>query len=79
MLEYIERINTTVNAVVWGAPLMVLIIGTGVYLTVRLRFLQFTHIGHIWRATFFPKSHGRCLLSWRRKMQHSIGHPSEGG
>ena len=51
MLAYIERINTTINGVVWGPPLMVLIIGTGVYLTVRLRFLQFTHIGYIWQAT----------------------------
>lgn len=51
MLEQIEHINALINAVVWGPPLMVLIIGTGIYLTLRLRFLQFTHLRLIWQVT----------------------------
>ena len=51
MLTTIEQINSAVNAIVWGPPLMVLLIGTGVYLSFRLGFLQFTHIPLIWRST----------------------------
>ncbi len=58
MLTTIDEINSAVNAVVWGPPLMVLLIGTGLYLSVRLSFLQFTHFVYIWRTTF-----GRFLAS----------------
>ncbi len=32
------------NAWAWGLPLIVLLVGTGLFLTVRLRFLQFTQL-----------------------------------
>ena len=51
MLTTIEQINTAINSIVWGPPLMVLLIGTGVYLSFRLGFLQFTKLGLIWRST----------------------------
>lgn len=35
-----------VNGWVWGAPLLVLLVGTGVYLTVLLRGLQVRSLGH---------------------------------
>lgn len=35
-----------VNGWVWGTPLLVLLVGTGVYLTVLLRGLQITSLGH---------------------------------
>jgi AGCS family alanine or glycine:cation symporter len=34
------------NAAVWGWPLLVALVGTGLYLTVRLRGLQFTRLGY---------------------------------
>ena len=52
MLTTIEEINTTVNGIVWGPSLMLLLIGTGLYLSVRLGFLQFTHLVLVWRTTF---------------------------
>ena len=51
MLSSIEYLNNLVNAVVWGPPLMVLLVGTGVYLSFRLGFLQLTHFPLIWRST----------------------------
>ena len=36
MLEFL----TTVNGFVWGPPLMILLIGTGILLTIRLNLLQ---------------------------------------
>lgn len=52
MVEIIENINDAVNEVVWGIPFMVLLIGTGLYLTIRLRFFQFTHLITAWNETF---------------------------
>ena len=46
MLKDISGINSAVKSVVWGVPMLLLIMGTGVWLTVRCGFFQFTHFGH---------------------------------
>ena len=40
MLETIESINSAVNGFIWGIPAMVCIIGVGLYLSIRTRFVQ---------------------------------------
>ncbi len=40
MLEIIEAINSKVNAFIWGVPAIVCIIGVGLYLSIRTRFIQ---------------------------------------
>jgi len=35
-----------VNGIVWGPAMVVLLIGTGLYLTIRLRFVQLRHFRH---------------------------------
>ncbi len=44
--------NGWLNGIVWGPPFMVLLIGTGLILTIRLAFFQFTHLGYAWKHTF---------------------------
>ena len=51
MVEFITKLNDTINGFVWGIPMMVLILGVGVYLTVRCGFPQFVHFGHIMKNT----------------------------
>ena len=34
-----------IDGIVWGVPLIVLIMGTGIYLTIRLGVLQFRKLG----------------------------------
>ena len=51
MIEFITNLNNTINGFVWGIPMMVLILGVGVYLTVRCGFPQFLHFGHIIKNT----------------------------
>jgi alanine or glycine:cation symporter, AGCS family len=46
--------NDLVNSIVWGPPFMILLVGTGLYLTVRIGFFQFTHLGYAWGQTFGP-------------------------
>ncbi len=52
MTEAFLAFNSWLNSVVWGPPFMVLLVGTGLYLTIRLGFFQFTHLGHAWKQTF---------------------------
>ena len=42
-MEIIMQINDTINGIVWGVPVLLLILGTGIFYTVRLGFLQFRH------------------------------------
>ena len=41
----ITQFLDTVDSIVWGVPLMVLILGTGILLTCRLKLLQFRKLG----------------------------------
>ena len=51
-MEFIARINDAVNNIVWGLPMLVLLIGTGLFLTIRCGFLQFRKFGFAMRNTF---------------------------
>ena len=46
MLAQIEAINSAVNGVVWGPIMLVLLVGTGIYLTFRTRGLQARRFVH---------------------------------
>ena len=59
MINVIAEVNSTINGFVWGLPMMVLILGVGVYLSVRCGFPQFRHFVHIIKNTMgkaFEKS-----------------------
>ncbi len=63
MLDWIAVINEKVNGFVWGAPAMVLIIGVGLYLTLRLGFVQIRKFGFAMRETLgkvFKKSEAKA-------------------
>lgn len=51
MLEAITRVNDAVNGFVWGAPAMICIIGVGILLTVRTRFVQFRKFPYAMKVT----------------------------
>ncbi len=50
-MEIIKSINDAVNSVVWGVPMLVLIIGTGIYFSCRLGFFQITRFKHVLQMT----------------------------
>ena len=39
-MQMIETILSSINGVVWGAPMLILLFGTHLFLTVRLKFIQ---------------------------------------
>lgn len=51
MLQIITDINGAVNDFVWGIPAMICIIGVGLYLSCRTRFIQFRKFGYTFRVT----------------------------
>jgi len=51
-MDTIVAINSWVNSIVWGPPFLVLLVGTGIYLSVRLGFFQFTGLGLAWKKSF---------------------------
>lgn len=52
IVETITSVNGAINGVVWGIPMLVLIIATGIYMTVRTGFFQITKIKHWANETF---------------------------
>jgi len=50
-VELIYQISDAVNSFVWGVPTLILLVGTGIYFTVRLNFIQFAKFGYIMKNT----------------------------
>lgn len=67
-LAWLEQINGKINGVVWGMPGLVLLIGTGILMTILTRVFQVSHIGHWFKHT---------LASMFKK--DVIGHTKEKG
>ena len=55
--EVIALLNT-IDTFVWGPPLLVLLVGTGIWLTIRLKLLQVFKLGDALKLIFFAKNDG---------------------
>ena len=42
----VETVNNAVNGFVWGLPMLILLVGTGILMTVLTRFFQISHFSH---------------------------------
>lgn len=51
MLQIIEDINSSVNSFIWGVPAMICIIGVGLILSYRTRFIQIRKFGYALKQT----------------------------
>lgn len=61
IIDWITKVNKAVNSVVWGWPIIILILGTGLLLSIRTGFLQIRKFGSSMNSTIFPvvKSMGK--------------------
>ena len=50
-MKNITEIINQFDSLVWGIPMLVLLLGTGVFLSIRLRFIQFRRFGYIMKKT----------------------------
>jgi AGCS family alanine or glycine:cation symporter len=50
-MDNLLNVVNTISGYVWGPPLLILLVGTGLYLTIALRGLQFRRLGYaLWLA-----------------------------
>lgn len=50
-MDFLMRINTVVNDFVWGPPMLFLLVGVGVFYTIRTKFFSITKLGYALRST----------------------------
>ncbi|MDO5336291.1 MAG: alanine/glycine:cation symporter family protein [Eubacteriales bacterium] len=51
MLDMIANINGKINGFVWGVPMLILLVGTGILMTVLTKVFQISHIGYWMKHT----------------------------
>ena len=52
MLARVDAINSVINNFIWGVPAMICIVGVGLYLSFRTRFLQIRKFPYAMKVTF---------------------------
>ena len=75
-MEIVNNVNDFINNIIWGIPMILLILGTGIYYTIRLGFPQFTKIKQIYKNTVGKKSQkkeGKGLISSGQAALVSLG------
>ena len=50
-MELIAKVNGAINNVVWGVPMLVLLVGVGLFLSILTRFVQFRKFGYAMQNT----------------------------
>lgn len=50
-MEIIVNINDFINGIVWGLPMIILIVATGIFYTIRLGGVQFVRFGRLFKDT----------------------------
>ncbi|MDY4693688.1 MAG: alanine/glycine:cation symporter family protein [Blautia sp.] len=51
MVEMISNINGKINGFVWGLPMLVLLVGTGILMTILTKGFQLSHLGYWMKHT----------------------------
>ena len=72
MIEQITKINSAINGVVWGIPMLVLIISTGIIMTVGMKFFQLVHFKEWMDATFLAIFKKKDVRAHTAKHEKSI-------
>jgi len=57
-MEILEEIISSASSFVWGVPMLVLLVGTGLYLSIRLKGMQFWALGHAVKLIFTKEEKG---------------------
>jgi alanine or glycine:cation symporter, AGCS family len=56
-MQELEKIIGTLSGIVWGPPMLILLVGTGLYLTIILKGMQFRALPHAFKL-IWSKDHG---------------------
>lgn len=55
-MEKLSNILTAIDDFVWGPVMLILLVGTGIFLTIRLRFLTWRNLGYAIKKTLSKDS-----------------------
>lgn len=66
----LNDILSKASDIVWGIPLLVLLVGTGLYLTIRLGFLQFHSMGYALKLSFPKESKTKSQMGTSLTIKH---------
>ncbi|MCQ2771029.1 MAG: alanine:cation symporter family protein, partial [Clostridia bacterium] len=58
IIDVVTKVNDFINGIVWGWPVIILILGTGILLTVRSKFIQLRKFGDSVSSTIVPAFKG---------------------
>lgn len=72
MVEMITNVNSAINSFVWGIPMLVLLVGTGILMTALTKFFQLSHIGHWFKNTIGGIFHDKHITKHTDKEDQSI-------
>lgn len=56
-MQALEALISTLSGIIWGPPMLILLVGTGLYLTVILKGMQFRALPHAFKL-IWAKDHG---------------------
>lgn len=62
-MEFLEKIVSTLSGIVWGPPMLILLVGTGIYLTIILKGMQFWALPHALKLIFHKEPDGKGEIS----------------
>lgn len=57
-MEQIDLVLFQIRNWIWGMPLLLLLIGSGIYLTILLKGVQFRYMGYAFKQVFAPQRQG---------------------
>ena len=58
IVAWVEKVNGKLNEIVWGVPMIILILGVGLLITMRTRAMQVRKFGTSWNETIIPTVKG---------------------
>ncbi len=58
-MNFLDDIISSASSFVWGVPMLVLLVGTGLYLSIRLKGMQFWALGHAVKLIFTKEEDGK--------------------
>ena len=71
-IEGVTNVNEAVNGFVWGIPMLILLVGTGILMTVLTKGFQFTHFHHWFKNTLGSIFTNRHVTKHTHKDDKSI-------
>lgn len=72
-METINSLISSLSSLVWGPPMLVLLVGTGLFLTIRLRGLQVRAIAHAIKVLFTKDNKAEGDISQFSALMLSLG------